>query len=93
MLWVQVIGLPLALVGLLFAGLAYSHQAADSQQALNAVKIQQHEIVVQQRAIAAQTEQVQATVDSTNIQEKGMNELISVDKQLAALLTKGERTP
>ena len=102
-LWIQVIGLPLALAGLLFAGLAYSRQLGDAQQALaaiqvqqDAIQIQQQEVHEQQRTIATQVQQLEAAELSAKTQEDlfiSIRQLITVEKQLAALLAKGGGTP
>ena len=102
-LWTQVIGLPLAIAGLIYAGLAYSRQADDAQQALAAIQVQQREVIEQQRTIGAlqasistQIQQLQAARLSTKAQEDliaGVRQLTLVERQLAELLTRAGGTP
>jgi hypothetical protein len=88
----QIIALPLAVAGLIYAGLSYSHQAADTQQALAAIRVQQQEIAAQQRTINAQMQQLAATKQSATIQKDlavAIHQLITVEQQLAAQLAVG----
>jgi hypothetical protein len=102
--WTQVVALPLAVLGLIYAGLAYSRQAEDAQQALAAIRLQQQSLRAQQQtinalqmSISAQIRQVQAATLSVQAQRQlleGVHQLAAVEKQLAALrATRGGGTP
>jgi hypothetical protein len=60
-LWTQVVGLPLAILAVIFAGLSYEHQANETQRAVAAVQVEQHELSEQQKALKALLEQLQAS--------------------------------
>lgn len=59
--WTQVVALPLAVAGVIYAGLAYSRQAEDAHQALAAIQLQQKSLAVQQRTILTLQNQIQTT--------------------------------
>ena len=60
-LWTQVVGLPLAILVVIFAGLSYARQAHETQRAVAAVQVQQHELSEQQKEIKALLGQLQAS--------------------------------
>jgi hypothetical protein len=100
--WTQVVALPLAVAGLIYAGLAYSRQAEDAQQALAAIRVQQQSLRAQQQtihalqmSISAQIRQVQAATLSVQAQRElivGVRQLAAVEKHLAALQAAGGRS-
>ena len=95
-LWTQVIGLPLAVAGLIYAGLAYSRQADETQQALAAIQVQQHEVSEQQRTIAAIQASISAQVaqlEATRLSVTAQEDLTEAVHQLAALLMREGGTP
>ncbi len=86
--WTQVIALPLAVAGLIYAGLAYSHQAEDTQQALAAIQVQQQLLAAQQRTINALQSQIQTAALSVAAQRElivDVRQLAVIEERLAAL--------
>jgi hypothetical protein len=102
--WTQVIGLPLAIAGLIYAGLAYSFQAGAAQQALAAIRLQQQSLAAQQRTISAlqasisvQISQIKTATLSVQAEQEliaGVRQLAVVEERLTALLAaRGGSTP
>jgi hypothetical protein len=102
--WTQIVALPLAVLGIIYAGLAYSRQAEDAQQALAAIRIQQQSLAAQQRttdalvnSISVQTHQIQTETLSVQAQREliaDVRQLAAIEEHLAALLAaRGGSTP
>ena len=99
--WTQVVALPLAVLGLIYAGLAYSRQADDAQRALAAIRVQQQSLAAQQRttdalqnSISAQISQMLTARASVQAQQELIRQLAAVDEHLAALqAARGGSTP
>jgi hypothetical protein len=86
--WTQIIALPLAVLGLVYAGLAYTRQADDAQQALSAIQVQQQLLTTQESTIEEQVKALSATAQGTEDQQQlltAVRQLTTVEKQLAAL--------
>jgi hypothetical protein len=68
--WTQVVALPLAVALLIYAGLAYSRQAEDAQQALAAIRVQQQSLAAQQRTVDVLQRQIQTAMLSVEAQRE-----------------------
>ncbi len=94
--WTQVVALPLAVAGLIYAGLAYSRQAEDAQQALAAIQVQQQSLAAQQQTVNALQRQIQTATLSVEAQQQliaGIRQLAAIEKRLAALQAARGSTP